>query len=165
MPNQVSRVFKYAIATWRQSWRRDKVHNHTHYSGVCIRANVDRPGSWNFLKGVQTSENKIDKQKEKKDKRGEGGRFSIYSALIRVNSYLAIETAFKTIFFFYKYNLPDVFFPQKQILHRCGSIVKCVSDVTVVWGRESGVLPPKNVGSYGVKSCNFRQNKHGNALS
>ena len=57
-----------------------------------------------FVRGVQPSEKKIDKQKKKKKKRagkgGEEGRdryFSIYSALVWSTSNLAIVTAFKTI--------------------------------------------------------------------
>ena len=47
------------------------------------------------------------------------------------------------------------------------AFVKCVSDVTVRGGGVSGGLPPvpppqKMFGENGVKTCYFRQNKHGN---
>ena len=48
-------------------------------------------------------------QAKKKDKRGgEGGHFSIHSALVWLKSNLAIETVFKTITF-HKYDLRSVF--------------------------------------------------------
>ena len=55
-------------------------------------------------------------QKKKKNpnnnKRGEGGRFSIYSAFVWSKSNLATETAFMTITF-HKYDIPQCFRPTK----------------------------------------------------
>ena len=51
-----------------------------------------------------------------------------------------------------------VFSRQKHIRDDCLSFVKCVCDVTSARG--GGVLPKKILIFNGVKSCNFRQNKH-----
>ena len=52
-------------------------------------------------------------------------------------------------------------FSRQNIFEMCFSFVKCVSDVTfgggVFWG-----TPLDNFWLNGVKSCNFRQYKHGN---
>ena len=58
---------------------------------------------------------------------------------------------------------PNAFAPPKHIRQVCFSIVKCVSDVTAVV--VGGGLLQKIFGLNGVKSCIFRQNKHGNAPS
>ena len=72
-------------------------------------------------RGVQPSK-KMDKQKKNThthththtntNKSGEGGRFSIYSVLVRSKSNLVIETAFRTIVF-HKYDLPLCFLSTK----------------------------------------------------
>ena len=73
-----------------------------------------------------------------------GGPFSIYSALVRSKSNLAIEIAFKIIFF-HEMTSPMFSSHPKQIWHGCFSIVKYVSDVTV-GGGGLGVLPQKIFG-------------------
>ena len=90
--------------------------------------------------GVQPSEKiSISQKKKKKTTRGEGGRFSIYSALVRSKSSLAIEIAFKIK---EVHIMPPVFSSHpKLIWHGCFSIVKYVSDVTVGGGGGLGVLP------------------------
>ena len=73
---------------------------------------IFRRGSRNFRPGgggVPTF-----KKKTLKKKGGEAGRFSIYSALIRSKSNLAIETAFRTIAFINMAS-PGVFDPPKHI--------------------------------------------------
>ena len=86
------------------------------------------------------------------------------SALVRSKSNLVIETAFRTIAFHIN-DLPRCFLSTKTYFrHDCFSIVKCVSDVTV-GGRVWGCSPQEMFGLNCVKSCNFRQNNHGNALS
>ena len=103
------------------------------------------------------------KKKKKKDRqKGKAGRFSITYTLEWPKSNSAIETAFQTITF----SSPRCFSPYPNKFYMAVfSNVKFVSDVTVGGGGVLGVLPQKLFGLNGVKSCHFRQNKHGNAFS
>ena len=88
-----------------RKYPRTKINN-TPYRNY--KLSVRRRGSRNFRRGgggPNLFRKKFDKQKKKIkikknkniDKRGAGGRFSIYSALVLSKSTLAIEIAFKII--------------------------------------------------------------------
>ena len=79
-------------------------------------------------------------------------------------SIFAIETNIFTDNDFYKYDIPRYFLQAKHIRDDCFSFVKfkSVSDVTLGGGGILRNLPRIIFGLNGVKSCYFRQYKHGN---
>ena len=113
------------------------------------------------IRKIVKSKKKNKQKQTKKAKRGEGGRLQ-YLLQYSVFCFSMVEIYFChwNSFInnnFYKYDIPRCFLQAKHIQGDCLSFAKCVILQGVL-----GVLPQNFFCLNGVKSCNFKQNKHGN---